>query len=103
MVMPAFTRTFDAIVRAEISRDLLLIVLAIEKYRLESGGLPESPAQLVPRFISEIQLDPYSSGPYLYLREDKGFVVYSVGPDRVDGHGAKITGPKGDIVLRVAR
>lgn len=116
-LLPGFVRAFDSVARASIYRDLLLVTFAIEKYRLETNVLPENLAALAPKYLPAIPHDPYGDREYLYQREEKGYAVYSLGPDRSDGNGGNVregkpprpgtkgdSGPyPGDITLRVAR
>lgn len=61
--------------------------LAIERYRLMHGRLPELLDDLVPEFLAEIPNDPFGDGPVMYKRLDTGFVVYSIGVDEEDDGG----------------
>jgi hypothetical protein len=104
IVMPALARSIDAFGRTAVYGDLVSLIVAIERYRLAHGAVPDELTQLVPEFLAELPPDPYADGPYLYLREDSGYAVYSVGPDRIDGKGEKMRGPRaGDICLRIMR
>jgi hypothetical protein len=41
-----------------------LIAIAVARYRLDHAGeFPSSPAELVPRYLSALPVDPYSGGP----------------------------------------
>jgi hypothetical protein len=61
--------------------------VAIERYRLQNGSLPDSLDALCPQFIKSIPLDPYTGNPLLYVREGDSFTVYSTGSNRVDDKG----------------
>ena len=61
--------------------------IALERYRQAKGQWPATLDQLVPGFLAEVPTDVYTGKPLLYRREDRGVVVYSVGPDRVDNNG----------------
>ena len=103
IIAPAYVRSSDAMIRAEMYGELLRTVFAIEKYRLEHNALPERLEQLVPESLVAIPEDPYSDGTISYFRENPGYAVYSVGPDRADEQAAKLTGTGGDIALHVKR
>jgi hypothetical protein len=65
--------------------------LGIERYRLQdNGGLPETLADLVPRFLSAIPGDPFDGEPLRYKRLESGYVVYSLGPDGNDDGGKEM-------------
>lgn len=71
--------------------------LAVERYRsANSGRLPGSLADLVPKQLSAIPEDPFTGEPLKYKKLAKGFVVYSVGGDRQDNGGAEKTPVAGD-------
>lgn len=61
--------------------------LAVERYRLAHGALPEALEALVPAFMNAVPLDPGDGQPLRYiLRDEGGYTIYSIGPDGVD-HG----------------
>lgn len=62
--------------------------VAIERYRLaHDGQLPETLDMLVPQYLDETPLDPFDGEPLRYRRYQDGYIVYSVGPNRVDDGG----------------
>ena len=63
--------------------------LAVERYRLATGQLPEDLSELVPSHLEEIPLDPFDGRPLRYKKRDGGYVVYSVGPDGTDDGGTE--------------
>lgn len=66
------------------------LACALERYRLAEGQYPESLAALAPTWLKEVPadlLDP-NGGKLKYRREgDGGFVLYSIGLNRVDDGG----------------
>jgi len=86
--------------------------LAVERYRLAEGRLPQSLNNLVPAYIEAVPADPYDGHPLKYRTLESGFVVYSIGDDRSDDGGAERgkgeRGPRGkpapwDITFIVER
>ena len=77
--------------------------IAVERFRIRNGKLPQSLQELVPEFLPKVPDDPYNGGPLRYVIEEKGYVVYSVGRDGKDdgGKGRSTRGP--DLVFRVSR
>lgn len=63
--------------------------LAVERYRLTKGRLPQSLNDLVPDYISEIPDDPFNGNPLKYRLLEPGYVVYSVGDDLTDEGGTE--------------
>ncbi|MDL5055556.1 ankyrin repeat domain-containing protein [Oscillatoria laete-virens NRMC-F 0139] len=84
--------------RANTFRECAQIAIAIKRYQLAHGKLPDSLAQLVPAFIPEIPTDPFNRKPLQYGEENGGFYVYSVGPDLTDD-GGKERNEKGETIF----
>ena len=73
---------------------MLVTELAIDEYRLERGHLPESLAELVPRYLPSIPLDPFSGQPLVYRQRSDGYLLYSVGANGVDDGGVAAEWPE---------
>jgi hypothetical protein len=66
----------------------LVIALAVRAFKIERGDYPNDLAELVPEYLSEVPIDPYSDNqPLRYKRQDGDFLLYSVGPDCRDDGG----------------
>jgi hypothetical protein len=63
--------------------------LAIERYRLANGKLPNQLSDLVPTFLPSVPTDPFDGKPLRYKTLSKGYIVYSVGEDREDNGGVE--------------
>jgi len=61
--------------------------LAVERYRLETGGFPQQLDQLVPKYLGQVPLDPFDEKPLRYRLTDKSAKIYSIGEDGVDDGG----------------
>jgi hypothetical protein len=84
-VLPLAARKFCHL---EAHRESALTALAIERFRLaHEGALPETLQQLVPTWLPKIPTDIFDGQPLRYRRLERGYVVYSVGPDRIDDGG----------------
>ncbi len=96
MLMPAFGH----IMQIETSRLAHLratqTALAVERYRLTEGRLPESLNKLVPAYMEFVPKDPFDGQNLKYRILKTGFVVYSVGYDLTDDGGAERDGKKRD-------
>lgn len=65
-----------------------LATLALEGDRRGHNGLlPGQLSDIVPSGLSAVPVDPFSGRGLIYKRLPQGYVVYSVGPDRVDNGG----------------
>jgi hypothetical protein len=63
--------------------------LAVEGYRLANGNLPNQLSDVVPAFLPAVPSDPFDGKPLRYKTLAKGYMVYSVGDDRVDNGGTE--------------
>jgi hypothetical protein len=83
--------------------------MAIERYRLAHGTLPADLNALVPKYLGAVPIDPFDGKLLRYKKKaPKGYIVYSVGFDRQDDNGTKLTPktPRGanyDVVFAMAR
>ncbi len=77
--------------------------LAVERYRLAHGALPETLRDLVPTYLPDVPLDPFDGKPLRYKHFEQGYAVYSVGPDGNDDGGRESNIPPYDILFIVER
>ena len=94
--------SFGACARALAQRDCLRTAIAVEQYRLDHGALPESLDVLTPKYIEAVPVDPFDGHTIRYRLTDTGFMVYSVGDNRVDDGGVDDM-RTGDVVFTVKR
>ncbi len=69
---------------------LSLVAIAIERFRLKNGHLPEALDALVPDFLPEKPLDPCTQRDTLVYRiseDQNSFLLYSLGPNLKDDGG----------------
>jgi len=88
----------------EEQKRLFQIALELDLFQKEKGHYPESLQELTPTCLKEIPLDIYSDRPHLYQKTGNGYLLYSVGPNRIDDQGAErlFDNPPGDdICVRV--
>jgi hypothetical protein len=64
-----------------------ITAIAVERFRLAHGRLPENLNELVPQFLSAVPIDPFDGQPLRYHRLAKGYVIYSIGSDDHDDGG----------------
>lgn len=70
--------------RVEATRALI----ACERHRLAYGSYPDTLESLVPEFLPERPIDPFTGDPLGYLIEDDAITLYSAGKDRIDDGGS---------------
>ena len=63
-----------------------IIMIALRRYELEQGKLPEKLDELVPKFLDSVSADPFDNAPMRWNAADR--VVYSIGKDLKDDNGA---------------
>ncbi len=80
----------DAADRLRARLRLLECELALRAYRLEKGRLPERLGELVPDYVPEVPLDPFSGRPLVYRKTKDEYLLYSLGADRIDGGGVQV-------------
>jgi hypothetical protein len=61
--------------------------LAVERYRLANGRLPESLEKLVPAYLPAVPQDPCDGKLLRFRLLEKGYLIYSVGKDGMDNGG----------------
>ena len=87
MLMPAYARVIQIDLRSRARMRAAAAGLAIERYRLARGELPDTLGELVPAYFNAVPRDPFDGAELRYKRLEKGFVVYSVGEDGSDDGG----------------
>ncbi len=78
--------------------------VAVERYRVANGRLPDNLDGIVPQWLDAVPEDPFTGKPLHYRIRDKGYVVYSVGADLNDDGGLSredLDGPYGPYGLDV--
>lgn len=112
LIWPIFARTFNIDIRHQAHSRVTQAGIAVERYRLAEGRLPQSLEELVPGYIEAVPADPFDGRPLKYSTPETGFVVYSIGDDLSDDGGSERgkgeRGPKGkpapwDITFIVER
>ncbi|MCU0918423.1 MAG: type II secretion system protein GspG [Planctomycetes bacterium] len=88
---PVFTRVLELDLRTRAGLDLARTALALERYRLASGKLPERLEDLVPQYLAQVPLDPFDAQPIRYQRTGPGYRLYSVDADGRDNGGIEKT------------
>jgi hypothetical protein len=63
--------------------------IAVERYRLAEGNLPESLENLVPAYLESVPKDPFDRRNLRYISRESSFVVYSINDDLTDNGGAE--------------
>lgn len=105
LLLPALSAAGQAATRNEAERDAARVAVAIERFRLREGRLPEKLDELVPDFLASVPSDPFGTWPLRYRADETEYLVYSAGPNGVDdgGQADSPPGQPADLVVRVRR
>ena len=87
IIVPAFSTITTIEIRTFASLRTARTALAIERYRLADGKLPDALADLVPAYLDVVPMDPFDGNELRYRKLDPGFMVYSIGEDLSDDGG----------------
>jgi hypothetical protein len=93
LLTPATQAGDAAQTRYEAALGATAILIAAERHRRKSGDWPASIAAIDPVFLPNPLLDPYTGQAYRMERHDGQFLIYSVGENLKDDHGA-VSDPK---------
>ncbi len=102
VAMPALGAVRKAVERYTAYADGALTAIALELYRREQGGYPDTLGALVPRYLPEVPIDRITGGPVNYRVTDGGPVLYSFGADHDDDNGT-IAYDEDDVRLYAVR
>jgi hypothetical protein len=81
-------RAAETLIRSETSRRLAITAIALERHRSLTGTWPQHLSELVPRFLNQPPIDPYSGNSLLYrFTPNLRYTLYAVGPDGLDKNG----------------
>jgi hypothetical protein len=74
--------------RMEAARRVIITVIALKRFELKHGKLPEKISEHAPEFLSAVPIDPFDGQPLRYRPNGDGtFLLYCVGEDGVDDGG----------------
>jgi hypothetical protein len=85
--MPSLLRITTIELRNIAQMRTARVALAIERYRLAAGKLPDALTDLVPAYLDAVPTDPFDGKEMRYKKLEAGFVVYSIGEDLSDDGG----------------
>ena len=61
--------------------------VAVERFRRVNGRVPASLDELVPEFMQEVPMDPFSGKELLYKLDNDSYTIYSVNENMKDDNG----------------
>ncbi len=96
-ILPGWHRQVAAHLSRQARFDAALAALAAEEFRLQHGRWPTDWSELVPQFLPQVPLDPWTGRPMQWRPTSEGMVIYSIGHNGTDDGGH----PDRDIVFRL--
>lgn len=87
IVMPNLATVAKTSVAADARRHVARVGVALYRFHVRHDRFPEKMEELAPEFIAFVPYDPFDGKPLKLKRTGRGLIVYSVGPDAVDGGG----------------
>jgi hypothetical protein len=103
IMVPVYTQATDKFNTMSLRNRLLLLEIAIRRYRLMHGDLPKSLSDL--GLNPKALLDPDSGKPIIYRKTATDYLLYGVGPDGKDDGGVPanegVSPQLGDIGIRM--
>src|SRR5207249_4501194 len=78
--------------RFQAGLDCAVVALATERYRHDHRRWPEDLGLLLPGYLSEIPLDPFSGDPLRYRQLTDRVEIFSLGPDHKNPKTFDLTG-----------
>ncbi|MEK7866773.1 MAG: hypothetical protein AAB434_08820 [Planctomycetota bacterium] len=85
--MPSLSVARRAWTKHVAKRDGARLAVALARYRLAHGAYPEKLDSLVPEFLAELPLDPFTGNPFAFRVDGESARVYSLGPLGFDNGG----------------
>ena len=105
LILPSLHHAGRAFERGIARSGCAKLAVTLRLYRMKHGAYPDKLSALVPEFLDKLPTDPFSGKDFIYRREGKGFIVYSLWANMKDDGG--VEGPKyrkaGDIVWKCSR
>ena len=96
MLLPALGRVVAQYVESMARFEASRIVTAMRRYQMAEGQWPAGLADLAPRFLKQVPLDPFTGKPFRYRKRARGWRLYSVGKNLKDDGGRR----RADVVIR---
>ncbi|HKB05661.1 MAG TPA: hypothetical protein VKD90_25805 [Gemmataceae bacterium] len=86
-LMPAVRKVQTAYDRSEQGQRNLHIAFALAAYQRDYGNYPKTLDALAPKYLDKVPDDLFTGKPLVYRPAEKGFLLYSFGPNGLDDEG----------------
>ena len=95
MLVPSAYSIIRQAILVEARNRLAIAAIAVERFRLQHGRVPDSLSELKPDFMSKIPVDPLDGADLRFRRDENGSgVLWSIGFDSKDDGGTVPSVPK---------
>ncbi|MGD9109998.1 MAG: hypothetical protein PVG93_03565 [Phycisphaerales bacterium] len=74
-------------IRFDAGKRGALLTAALKRYKNKNGSWPDSLGQIEGLTAKGNFTDPRSNGPFIYKTTEEGFLLYSIGPNKIDEKG----------------
>jgi hypothetical protein len=102
IILPALARANIIPFRNKIDAESTPLIIALVRYRQDTGAFPESLDKLVEQgYIKQIAVDPFSDNPIAYRKTDNNFLLYGWG-DNLKDDGGQVARDKNGKPIRFA-
>jgi hypothetical protein len=103
LLLPAVEKLQQASERNEQINRNLHLAFALAMYQRDNNRYPETLADMAPKYLDKIPDDLFAGKPLTYKREEKGYLLYSVGANGIDDGGRTFGDdpPGDDLVVRI--
>lgn len=100
-IIPSVDDFAGAVGRGTARREVARAAIAVERFRRANGHLPNGLKELVPEYLPQALIDPFTGGPLHWVASGDEYRVYSVGHNGLDEGGVvEEADDKGDICIR---
>jgi hypothetical protein len=87
LILPAHAKIQQMYLRTIVLRRTMYIVLALREYKDANGRWPENLEQIKDKVPAEAMIDPFTGGSFIYKTKGDKFLLYSIGPNKIDEKG----------------
>jgi hypothetical protein len=103
LILSSFEKIQLAEDRCQQEQRNLHVAFALAAYQRDHGRYPAKLDELRPKYTKEVPGDLFSGRPLIYLLVDKGYLLYSIGPNGGDDDGrGRDDEPRGDdLAIRI--
>lgn len=88
-LLPALEKAVQRSAHFQVHVDAGVTACALENYYLDERRFPESLDALAPKYLENPRPDVMDGKPLRYRLEPSGYLIYSIGWNGVDDHGAR--------------